>query len=177
MQIVYDGTLYFERWEQLSFLANSYFVSSLGRLKNIKDDGTQFMLGQFKSKKGYLMVFPYLNKVKQSFPIHRLVAFAFSFPKMNAPEVNHKDCNKINNCFFNLEWVSCKDNINHAIENGLRKRDANLKRGMFSTEQVLDIKNRLKNGESGTLLSKEYNCSVSTISKINVGINYPHITI
>lgn len=34
-------------------------------------------------------------------------------------EVNHKDGDRLNNNLINLEWISCPDNIKHAVENGL----------------------------------------------------------
>ena len=52
---------------------------------------------------------------------HRLVALTFienDDPK-NKVYVNHIDGNKQNNCISNLEWNTCKENAQHAVNLGL----------------------------------------------------------
>ena len=51
--------------------------------------------------------------------IHQLVMLAFSNqdPK---EQINHIDGNKTNNHISNLEWVTNRENREHAIENGLK---------------------------------------------------------
>lgn len=46
--------------------------------------------------------------------VHRLVAQAFIPNPDNLPEINHKDCNGLNNHVENLEWCDRKYNINYA---------------------------------------------------------------
>lgn len=53
------------------------------------------------------------------FNIHREVAKAFLPNPENFPTVNHKDGNKHNNCADNLEWMSMKDQMEHAVKNKL----------------------------------------------------------
>lgn len=52
--------------------------------------------------------------------IHRLVALHFIDNPNNYPEVNHKDGNKKNNHFTNLEWVTSSQNQKHAFKLGLQ---------------------------------------------------------
>jgi len=57
------------------------------------------------------------NKVLEY--IHRLVARAFVEGDQTLT-VNHKDGDKLNNHYTNLEWISNEDNLKHAWETGLQ---------------------------------------------------------
>lgn len=54
--------------------------------------------------------------------LHCLVAEHFIPNPHNKPFVNHIDGNKINNHYSNLEWVTAKENSEHAISIGLHDR-------------------------------------------------------
>jgi hypothetical protein len=58
--------------------------------------------------------------------VHRLVAEAFCPNELGKPFVNHKDGNKSNNHYTNLEWVTGTENNLHAIDSGLAKVYHNL---------------------------------------------------
>lgn len=62
------------------------------------------------------------RKVKMGdkyYQVHRIVCETFIPNPDNKPYVNHKDCNKSNNCADNLEWVFPKENCEHAVANFL----------------------------------------------------------
>lgn len=75
-------------------------------------------------KDGYLKVILYNGK-RKSIAVHRLILMAWDpVDDMNNLQVNHKDENKANNTLDNLEWMTCKENINYGtgIQRGHQKR-------------------------------------------------------
>ncbi len=54
----------------------------------------------------------------KEFPVHILVAKAFVRGHFSGAETNHKDFNRGNNFYKNLEWVTHADNLKHAAEFG-----------------------------------------------------------
>ena len=72
-------------------------------------------LSTWVNNRGYLTVC--FNK--QTFMVHRLVAYAYCENIENKPFVNHKDGNKLNNHYSNLEWCTQAENLKHARETGL----------------------------------------------------------
>ena len=52
-------------------------------------------------------------------PLHRLLAETFIPNPKNLETVNHKDGNKLNNKLSNLEWMTRKENLHHAMDNDL----------------------------------------------------------
>jgi hypothetical protein len=70
-------------------------------------------------RKGYERVTLYINRKAYTMRVHRLIATAFLPNPDNLPQVNHKDGDKQNNRLDNLEWISNRDNMDHAIDNDL----------------------------------------------------------
>lgn len=76
-------------------------------------------LKQVNDSDGYPRVHLCVSAVRRKFQVHRLVAMAFFSNAENKPAVNHINGVKTNNHIDNLEWVTTKENINHAVKTGL----------------------------------------------------------
>lgn len=68
---------------------------------------------------GYRYVVLTENNISIKMYLHRLVGQAFIPNPKNKPCINHKDGDKANNCSYNLEWCTHKENNSHAFINGL----------------------------------------------------------
>ena len=106
-----------EKWKAIEGTNGALEVSTYGRVKSNLRDGR--ILKPTVDEKGYLRLRVTLDGVKKSYKVHRLVAQTFIENPDGKAQVNHKDGNKQNNCVDNLEWMSNKENANHAIASGL----------------------------------------------------------
>ena len=59
--------------------------------------------------------------------VHRLVASSFSANSDTSLQVNHQDGNRQNNTLANLEWVLCKQNLNHGHSRRAKEKSLALK--------------------------------------------------
>jgi hypothetical protein len=101
-------------WKDIEGYEGLYQVSDQGQVQRILADGTAKPV---KPRDGvYLTVSLSKNSKATTFNIHRLVAEAFLPRQQHQDEVNHKDGNKHNNRLENLEWVTKKENLVHAIQ-------------------------------------------------------------
>ncbi len=106
-----------EKWKPVKGFDGVYKISNKGRLKSFKQNKNGYILSVKNKKDNYLSyILKYKNKVRST-RIHRLVAEAFIPNPENKPQINHIDSNKHNNCVKNLEWVTPKENVRHAIKN------------------------------------------------------------
>ena len=105
-----------EVWKRASRNPN-YLVTNTGRIRrdgSTKDHST-------RDHNGYLITDLYSQGNRETVRVSRLIAEEFIPNPDNKPEVNHIDGNKHNNNVSNLEWVSKKENVRHAWDNGLAK--------------------------------------------------------
>lgn len=121
-----------EVWREVKGYEGIYEVSNLGRVRSLerfrKNNGglqktPQRLLSLDRvNHKGYVLVHLSKNGTNKNISLHRLVADAFIPNPGGKAQVNHKDGDKRNNSVDNLEWVTGKENINHAFDAHLFKR-------------------------------------------------------
>ena len=103
-------------------------LKSYNNMYSLTNDGKVFshrsnkFLKYGRNGKGYLVVYLYnKNHKRKSYLVHRLVAQYYLKNFNKNLTVNHKDLNRSNNNYNNLEMMTHKQNINHAIRLGVRK--------------------------------------------------------
>ena len=94
-------------------LGGGYEVSNLG---NVCIAGTEEFVRQQGKGNNYRRIYV----LGSCFLVHRLVAEAFIGPCPEGKEVNHKDLNKGNNYYKNLEYKTHRKNLLHAVKNGVK---------------------------------------------------------
>ena len=149
-----------EEWRDIPGYEGLYQVSDFGQIKSLDrlvkngENSSHIKKGRIRKQAvtstGYKMVNLSVNKKVKYFKVHRLVMAAF-FGESQLT-VNHKDGNPINNHISNLEYCTQAENLEHALNTGLRKSYriyekeilADYKKGMSVNEIVDKYKTSFK---------------------------------
>ena len=109
-----------EIWCDVKGYEDLYQVSNKGRVKSLGNDKSrkEKILKPQGTRLGYLQIMLCKGGERKMHQVHRLVLMTFApCENMENLQVNHLDENKENNQLNNLEWVTCKENINHGTHN------------------------------------------------------------
>ena len=101
-------------WIDIKGYEGLYKISTDGQILGIKSNKT---LKPDINQDGYCRVSLYKDKECKHYSVHRLVAQTFLPNPDNLPEVNHKDEDKTNNYYENLEWCTIEYNNNYGTHN------------------------------------------------------------
>lgn len=113
-----------EIWKDVVGYEGYYKVSNLGRIASLKrikynNGGITFtksrILALRLSTSGYYQVLLSVNGQSKQPHVHKLVAEAFIENPKQFKQVDHIDCNKLNNQVSNLQWCNQKMNNNNPI--------------------------------------------------------------
>lgn len=130
--------------------------------------------------KGYLRVHPTKDGVQKGVRVHRAVAMAFiCAPPTPEHQVNHKDGDRLNNHFSNLEWMTCRENIRHAIDHGLRATPLvgeKHPRSKLTEDAVREIRVRRAAGESYSSLAKAFGVDKTNIAYVATRKTWKHVS-
>ncbi len=143
-----------------------YEINSNGEIWSLDYNrtGTKRKLSGVSNGHGYYQVaIKKSGEPKKRFMVHRLVAIAFIDNPDGKTDVNHKNGIKTDNCVDNLEWVTRRENIAHAIDVLDRKYNRKLSR-----DDVIEIMNLISNTKlSMGDIARRYSVTASNISAIH----------
>lgn len=168
-----------ESWKPIAGYEGLYEVSDHGRVRSLDHTrtfsnrwgGTNSatvkgrILKPQPQRTGYLHVGLCKDGVVKYERVHRLVATAFLDNPGGLPEVNHKDEDKANNGANNLEWCDRRYNNTFGSLRDRQKGAGNM-HARLTDDAVLEIRNKLDNGASTSMVAREYGISTSHTSAI-----------
>ncbi len=156
-------------------LSDRFLVSNTGK---IYSKISNRILKTHINKEGYEDVCVSLggrNK-KKAIKIHIAVACMFVKGYEKGLTVNHKDGNKINNNSSNLEWVTQKENMQHAADNNLLNiiKKKPVKQIDKDTGEIIKIFESVAEAtrELGTNKHKKLSSNISEAIRVRNGLAY-----
>jgi hypothetical protein len=152
----------------------NYYVSDTGSIFSDRT-GVLKELIPFKNYKGYSYVSIRACGKTIKRAVHRLVAEMFIHNNNNKRLcVNHKDANKENNSYSNLEWCTYQENTNHALKYGLIHIGEKTHSSKLTEKNVLEIINLLELHKD-TEIGQMYGVHRRTISDIRHNKTWRHV--
>lgn len=165
--------------EWKSILNGWYSISEFGTIRTEGRESGRVpgrILKQQQRPDGYLAVSLSVAGKPNRYRVHRLVAEAWYGPGQTGQLVNHKDGNKTNNHYSNLEWCWPDENTQHAVRTGLRARGSKLAFSKLDENQVAEIRTRYHNDKATFKeLLVEYDIEKSTLSSLLSGKTWKHV--
>ena len=121
-----------EIWSGIKGFESSYKISNYGRVRSLdkivisKNNSSRVIRGRvmkaFLEKAGYYRLRLFSNGKTRKDTIHKFVGEKFVSNPHNKPQINHKNGIKTDNRAVNLEWVTAKENMQHAFDIGLSSK-------------------------------------------------------
>lgn len=151
--------------------AGRYEISSLCQVKSLFDPHgkeRELILCPILTYWGYFTVNLYKDKKVKVCRLHRIFANAFIPNPHNKPMINHINGIKTDNRIENLEWVTAKENINHAHRTGLAivRKGEESRNNKLKNKDVNKIRMMYKKGVRVMELSEIFSVHHQNIYKI-----------
>lgn len=172
--------------------SQKFEISNIGRVRSLNGDKPKILKGYVNN--GYLTFSTRKKNKKRTLTyVHKAVAELFlenDDPSKN--KVAHLDYDKLNNCVENLQWMTPKENEQHAYKNPAGSKydkimeywdNAHPRDRFFANKltesKVLKIKRMLNDPNRKTrikMIAKQFDVSVYTIFSIQAGRSWAWLT-
>jgi hypothetical protein len=167
-----------EEWRAVVGFEGKHEVSNHGRVRSvprdiIRSDGSPLhirggLLTPSVDRDGYAFV---CLSGRQARTIHTLVAKAFLGARPDGMQVNHKDGVKSNNHPSNLEYVTPRENTQHAIQLGL----SDPARRKLNESLVREVHARRAAGETYKAIGAKVGASGHCVRHVIKGRTWKHV--
>jgi Mor family transcriptional regulator len=175
-----------EIWKDIPGYEGYYQASTHGRIRSldrwVNDNGGQRLhKGKILKNRinncGYFVTRFVIDNKVICHTTHKLIAMTFLTKSDPNLEIHHIDGDKLNNYINNLEYVTRGGHVKKTLKLKQYKPNIGEKHPKAKTteEDVVNIRNRYKKGETIKELSKYYKVHKNTIFQIIRGINWSHI--
>lgn len=175
-----------EIWKTIPGFEGMYEVSSLGNVRSLdrivrgNHGGVQVKRGRILKQEiawtGYHSVVLWRDKAGRKEMVHRLVLSVFAGPPSIGQDCDHINFNRSDNRLENLRWLSRKENVRHSARAGRLKSGERHHNSKLTEEAVRDIRRRRVLGEKQTSIAKDYGVHQTTISEIDCGHYWNHVS-
>jgi len=165
-----------EEWKPVVGYENRYHVSSHGSVRSFVCCAEGHTLKPSTSRQyGYRHVILCDGTTHCTKKVHHLVLEAFVGPRPPGMEAAHEDGNPRNNLLSNLRWSTSTANQADRVRHGTDIRGSDHRLAKLCEEDVIEIKQRRRAGETYRSIAVAFGVSHPLIIKIVQGKAWAHV--
>ena len=180
-----------EVWKDIIGWEGIFKISNKGRARSVdrivyfphiycSDEISRHITGRIlkliSTVRGYSEIRARLHGKNVHIPIHVSVLEAFICPRPEGLETNHKNGIKTDNRVENLEWVTHKENTQHAFDIGLSSNRGIRGRNKLVDDDIYKIRKMLKEKKfTHKEIGEKFGVHCTTIGAIKCKKSWSHI--
>lgn len=165
-----------EAWRPVVGLEDTYYqISSFGRVRRPKPDGTYRYLIGCTNTSGHVNVCMYRNGVRTYRFLHCMVLEAFVGPCPAGMETRHLDGDPKNNWLGNLKWGTPQENARDSIIHGTFARGERSGVAVLTENDVRYIRRARLLGATYPQLAKMFGIHKVSVSAAARGLSWGHL--